>query len=602
MTPESHEDRLADLLIRWEELQEQGQDIAAAELCQDCPHLAPELARRIHALKVTAWLDKPLPAAAIQAHPLPFVVPSSSKPLAGRYRLDQLIAEGGFAQVWRGFDLLLQRAVAIKMPKRLGSVEAFIAEARKVARLKHHGIVPIFDVGKEDNTCFLVSEFVEGGSLADRIAKNKPSHQESARIIADVAEALQYAHQEGFVHRDIKPGNILLDHHGRGLLTDFGIAVTTDETSGPSFGTLAYMAPEQVEGKASDSRSDIYSLGVVLHELLTGRLPYQAADPNALRREIVSGPVNLFSTPPSVHSELKRLCQKCLARNPADRYASAGQLAADLRRFLGSAGAGSGTRKFIGGVTAILLMVSAAIGWFLKNNDQPVEQDQPGATIKQNETPPSLEAVLALGKQHFDRKDFKEAIAAYSSAIKKKPDCAEAYHRRGASLFNVGKLQEALVDFDKAVELAPKNAELRRHRALPLMHLRQYDKAIADLEDAVRLNPADQAACKKLLGLNYFYKAAEHEKHQRWKEAIADSTLALKWETAAVHFHQRGCCYFNLKEYEKAVADFTEAIKREPNQARHYEKRGLAYQSFGREEEAKADLEQVRTFQKKTPE
>lgn len=159
-------------------------------------------------------------------------------------------------------------------------------------------------------------------------------------------------------------------------------------------------------------------------------------------------------------------------------------------------------------------------------------------------------------------------------------------------------MQEALADFDKAVEVAPKNAELRRHRALPLMHLSQYDKAVADLEEAIRLNSADQEACKKLLALCYFYKAAEHEKHQRWNEALADATLAVKYDPAGVFFHQRGSFYFNLKEYEKAVADFTEAVKREPDVARHYEKRALAYQALGRDEEAKADLEKVRTLKK----
>jgi tetratricopeptide (TPR) repeat protein len=134
------EDLLADLLVRWEELHQQGREVSAEELCRDCPHLADELARRIEALKVTSWLDQPIEAISIQTEPSQ---PSPCEPrtLAGRYRLDDLIAEGGFAQVWRGFDQELQRVVAIKVPKpsRLGSVEAFIAEARKVARLKHPG-------------------------------------------------------------------------------------------------------------------------------------------------------------------------------------------------------------------------------------------------------------------------------------------------------------------------------------------------------------------------------------------------------------------------------------------------------------------------------
>jgi tetratricopeptide (TPR) repeat protein len=165
-------------------------------------------------------------------------------------------------------------------------------------------------------------------------------------------------------------------------------------------------------------------------------------------------------------------------------------------------------------------------------------------------------------------------------------------------LFNTSKLQDALADFDKAVELDPKNGELRRHRSLALSQLRQYDNAIADLEEAVRLNPADQLECKKLLGINWLYKSLEHQKNLRWKEAIANLNVAIKWEAAAVHFHQRGVCYLNLKEHEKAVADFTEAIKREPDVARHYEKRALAYHALGRAGEAMADLEKAASLKK----
>ena len=154
------------------------------------------------------------------------------------------------------------------MPKagRLHSTERFLAEARRVARLKHPGVVAVFDVGQERESCFIVSEFVEDGSLADRIATNRPAHQDAARMVAEIAETLAYAHRQGFVHRDIKPGNILLDHHGRVLLTDFGIAHSPDDgVDGSSFGTLAYMSPEQVEGKPVDHRTDIYDSGFALH-------------------------------------------------------------------------------------------------------------------------------------------------------------------------------------------------------------------------------------------------------------------------------------------------------------------------------------------------
>ena len=146
--------------------------------------------------------------------------------LGGRYRLEELIATGGFSEVWRAFDTELLRIVALKLPKRsrLNSTASFIAEARRVARLKHPSIVPVHDVGTQDDRCYIVTEYVEGGSLAQRLSRHPPSTDQSIGWIKDIAHALEYAHVHGVIHRDIKPANILIDHHGRALLADFGIA------------------------------------------------------------------------------------------------------------------------------------------------------------------------------------------------------------------------------------------------------------------------------------------------------------------------------------------------------------------------------------------
>ncbi len=376
------DDRIADLLIEWEENHERGTDRSAEELCRDWPHLTPELTRRIHALKVTSRLGKgddhePPPASGGTYNP-------PDTPLAGRYQLDKKLGEGGFAEVWKGYDLELRRSVAIKRPKpgRVPVAEKFVAEARRVAGLKHPGVVPVFDVGRDGESCFIVSELVEGGSLADRIAKNRPDTGEAVRIVAEVADTLDYAHRRGFVHRDIKPGNILIDHHGRALLADFGIARSPDDAVGDpiNFGTLAYMAPEQVEGKPADHRADIYGLGVVLYELLTGHLPHGATDPVQLRRQIVSGPPPRIPDTTGVPHWLTGICLRCLARDPADRYQDAAQLAAGLRatrdfrpHFR--------RRTFLAGGVAVLAGAGFA-GWRLwpipsdKNSPSPAEPRQ----------------------------------------------------------------------------------------------------------------------------------------------------------------------------------------------------------------------------------
>lgn len=324
------EELLAELLLQWEELYERGQDSSAQELCRDCPHLIETLSKRIVAMKATTWLNDPdCPAemaAATSHHSVGMV-------LGGRYRLDDLVATGGFAEVWRAFDTELQRIVAIKLPKpsRLASAVNFITEARRVARLKHPSIVPVHDVGTQGDNCFIVSEYVEGGSLGGRLTKAPPKPTDTVRWLTEIAAALEYAHIHGVIHRDVKPANILIDHHGRALLTDFGIAQSAQKTGmfAPSLGTLRYMSPEQLEGKAATPQSDIYSLGVVLHECLTGRLPYVTQEPSDLRRDIVAGNTHLAKEVPA---GLLEVCHRALKRLPHERHTSAAHFSTDLLR------------------------------------------------------------------------------------------------------------------------------------------------------------------------------------------------------------------------------------------------------------------------------
>ncbi len=327
-------ERLADLLIQWEELYERGQDTPAAELAKDHPELIAELERRIKVLKKVAWLDKPLDNDPDDPPGSPATGSPSPRTIASRYRLDELIAEGGFAQVFRAYDKELQRTVAVKVPKpsKLESKEAFQAEARRVARLKHDNIVPVYDVGVENDISYIVTELVEGGSLADQLAKGKPSRDQAIRWISEIAAGLEYAHVNGVIHLDIKPANILIDANGRAKLADFGIARSAMKTGGfaPSLGTLRYMSPEQLEGQPADHRSDIYSLGVVLHELLTGNLPYSSNEPNVLRKEIVQGRADAGNK--KLSPALQGICKKALSKSLYQRQASAAQFAAELKR------------------------------------------------------------------------------------------------------------------------------------------------------------------------------------------------------------------------------------------------------------------------------
>jgi serine/threonine protein kinase len=278
--------------------------------------------------------------------------PSGSPPASdhiGRYEIVRWLGGGTYGDVYLAHDGVMDRQVAVKVPSaRLlateGAREEFLREARSVARLQHEGIVRAYDFGQEaDGRCYIVYEFVDGESLADRIkperiAADPLQPDEAARIVAEVAEALHCAHLQERFHRDIKPANILLDRQGRPKVTDFGLAVREEDLAaqrGILAGTLAYMSPEQVrrEGHRLDGRSDIYSLGVVLYELLCGRRPFTATTPDELSDQIL----NREARPPrqardSILPELERICLKALSKNVNERYTTARDLAEELRR------------------------------------------------------------------------------------------------------------------------------------------------------------------------------------------------------------------------------------------------------------------------------
>jgi serine/threonine-protein kinase len=342
VTDEAH---LGDLLLRWEELREQGQPATAEELCRDCPELLPQLQEQVRALEslgpvLAAALGPPLP-------PLREVVADlAAAPAPPGYEIVGELGRGGMGVVYKARQTVLNRFVALKMvlagpDAGPGRSDRVLAEAEAVARLSHPNIVQVYEAGEAHGRPYFSMEFVQGGSLAGRLAGRQHAARASAILIEQLARAVHAAHERGIVHRDLKPANVLLTADGQPKITDFGLAKLLDggevTPSGDVLGTPGYMAPEQATaGARVGPATDVYALGAILFEMLTGRPPFKGpTSVDTILQVRMLDPVSPSRLRPRLPRDLETICLKCLRKDPGQRYASAADLADDLRAYLG---------------------------------------------------------------------------------------------------------------------------------------------------------------------------------------------------------------------------------------------------------------------------
>jgi len=268
-------------------------------------------------------------------------VSPSSPALTGRYQLVEVVGRGGMGEVWAARDLRLGRDVAVKVlsPQMAAPAdvrERFESEARAAARLNHPNVVSVYDSGEHDGLPYLVMELLPGRTLADELAAGPLPPERVRAIGTQILAALGASHRAGILHRDIKPGNVLLAIDGTVKVGDFGIAKSVDgldlTTAGMIVGTVAYLAPERLEGQPATPQSDLYAVGVVLYEALTGRAPYRADTPLGLIRAIdAHAPVPLVEAAPGVDAALVGTVERAMAKDPARRFSTAAVMAAALR-------------------------------------------------------------------------------------------------------------------------------------------------------------------------------------------------------------------------------------------------------------------------------
>ena len=262
----------------------------------------------------------------------------------GKYELLAKLGQGAFGTVYKARQVSTGRIVAVKVLDAVLGMsrkarERFVREARAMAKLRHPGIVTVYEVDQERGTPFLSMEFIDGRTLAQVLEDGPPDERQAAEWMAQIAEAVDHAHAHGIVHRDLKPSNVLIDASGRAVVTDFGLAkdVLADTqltASNEVVGTPSYMSPEQVEGRPVDARSDVFSLGSVLYALLTGHAPFRGRATAVMLQVAERDPEPPSRICPDVSRELEAICHKAMQKVPEGRYASAEAMAKDLRAFL----------------------------------------------------------------------------------------------------------------------------------------------------------------------------------------------------------------------------------------------------------------------------
>ncbi len=514
-----------------------------------------------------------------------------------RYRLIRLLGEGGFSQVYLAEDIYRGTVVAVKLLKFQSTREefqSFLNEAR-IFRLKHPHIIPVLDFGVEAKsaTPFIVMMYAPNGTLRQRHARGSrllPSV--IIQYVKEVADALQYAHEENLIHRDVKPENMLVGQHMEILLSDFGIAtvsqsgrVSMSQQTQVVQGTYYYMAPEQFYGKAGRA-SDQYSLGIVTYEWFCGVCPFQG-----LFYEVVGQ--HLHVTPPSlrergigISQQTEQVIMTALAKSPGARYPCVQEFAQALEQSLKEDLAKMNWEDVqpIAREEVVQDTQRRKHGDMVKEyaHTNRVTMTRPVPVVYKRGGQKSLEE----GNVHYAARRFQEAITAYNQAINIDPRCVAAYYGLGSAYHQLGLYQRAASEFDQVLALDPSNAWAYYSKGLAYYELGLYQRAIDEYDRSIALDHGIADFYEKR-GSVYYHLA-------QYSRAVNDLDQALRLNPrSAVAYYKRGYIYLQSAHYQQAIHDFECALTLDPRDAWAYYNRGRAYEQLGQYERARSDYERA---------
>jgi serine/threonine protein kinase len=480
----------------------------------------------------------------------------------GNYRLTRLLGRGGFADVYLGEHVYLDSPAAIKVLHTAltrEDMEKFRTEARTLARLVHPQIVRLLDFGIEGDIPYLVMDYAPYGSLRQRYPRGIiPPLSTIITFITQVAEALQYAHDEKLIHRDIKPENMLLGRRNEALLSDFGIAVLSRSTHSQRIeditGTVAYMAPEQLQGRPGRA-SDQYSLGIVVYEWLSGDVPFHGTFNEIASQHMLTPTPSLRQRVPTLSPAVEKVVLRALEKDPHNRLGSVREFAQALTAAAEPASHGIYS-------PTVQVMPSRSSQTPADNVSTPHDY----TPIPQK----TKEAWQNEAYTHYYAGRYQEAVAAYDHAIALSPNDANSYNNRGNAYRALKEYEKAIADYDRVIALDPNIIFAFNNRGNAYRALKEYMKAIADYDRAIALDPNS--------AFPYATRGVTYQILNDFQRAIQDLNRAIELEPTYVFaYNSRGLAFYALKNYQQAIADYNQAIALDPKFAHAYGNRGLAY-------------------------